>query len=113
MDFKYSESDWNASSHGYDKKWSNNTPDGDKITVVNKDSNVPVTASIAYIPNSNYTEITGTILQSKDPADEYTNNTTVIEVGSSIDAYLLLNGSLSSSTTSKTTIGKVTVTISE
>ncbi len=105
MDFKYSESDLN-------EKWSNNTPDGDKIIVANKGSNVPVTASIEYIPNSKYTEITGNILQSKDPAAEYKNNTTVI-VGSSIDAYLSLDGILSSSTTSKTTIGKVTVTISE
>lgn len=106
MDFKYSESDLN-------EKWSNNTPDGDKITVVNKDSNVPVTASIAYIPNSNYKGIKGIILRSKASADQYTNNTTVIEVGSSIGAYLSLKGSLSSSTTSGTTIGKVTVTISE
>lgn len=104
MDFKYSESDLN-------EKWSNNTQDGDKITVVNN-SNVPVTASIAYSPNSNYEGITGTILQSKAPAAEYKNNTTVI-VGGSIDAYLLLDGSLSSSTKPETTIGKVTVTISE
>ena len=105
MDFKYSESDLN-------EKWSNNTQDGDKITVVNN-SNVPVTASIAYSPNSNYKGIiTGTILQSKDPAAEYKNNTTVI-VGRSINAYLSLKGNLSSSTEPKTTIGEVKVTISE
>ena len=103
MDFKYSESDLN-------EKWSNNTQYGDKITVVNN-SNVPVTASIAYSPNSNYEGITGTILQSKNPAAEYKNNTTVI-VGRSINAYLSLKGNLSSSTEPKTTIGEVKVTIS-
>ena len=113
MDFKYSESDWNASSHDYNTKiWSNKTTDGDKITVANAGSNVPVTASIAYNKDSNYTGITGTILQSKEPATEYTNNTTV-DIESNIDAYLALDGRLSSSTTPRTIIGNVTLTISE
>ena len=112
MDFKYSESDWNADSHDYNTKtWSNNTTDGDKITVANA-GNVPVTASIKYNQDSNYKGIKGTILQNKASATQYTNDITVT-AKSSIDAYLSLNGSLSSSTTSKTTIGIVTVTISE
>lgn len=114
MDFKYSESNWNASNHDYDTKiWSNNTTDGDKITISNNaTSTVPVKASIAYNKSTGYEGITGTILQTKEPSTAFTNGTT-ITVGSSLNAYLALDGRLHSSATSRTTIGNVTVTISE
>lgn len=112
MDYTYTEGTWNTTSHSYNKgSWSNKTTDGDKITVTNN-SNVPVLASFAYNQDTKYTDFSGTIMSSRTDGTEF-KLAQKVSVSNNLYAYLVMDGRLPSSMIDPSTIGSVTVTISE
>lgn len=115
MDFTYNDAapgDWNPETHKYDNagtaSWTCDT-DANKIAVTNH-SNTAVTATLSYTPGASYTGIGGNFSKSTIALPTAVG---VLPANAPSDSSLLtLSGALSSSVTSSTTIGTITVTIS-
>lgn len=114
MDFIYTDTAggiWNPQTHNYDggtqAGW-NYSEGANRITVTNH-SNAAVTVSLQYIPDSNYSNITASF--SQPTLSLATAENTAFSQAPSGSSELTLAGELSSSTTTKTNIGVVTVTL--
>lgn len=114
MEFTYTgagEGVWNPDSHSYDgataAAWSC-TADANKVTVTNH-SNTAVVAALSYTPGGSYTAISGAFSKSTIALPTAVG---VLPANAPTDSSLLtLSGALSSSVTSSTAIGIITIII--
>lgn len=121
MEFTYTaagEGTWNPATHSFDggapASWSCDT-DSNKITVTNH-SNADVKAALSFASESAFSSVTGSFTESSGTANDSvielaTADGTSVADAPSASAYLNLSGSLADSVTSKTVIGKATVTL--
>lgn len=115
MEFTYIDAEpgeWNPETHKYDNvgtaSWTCET-DANKVAVTNH-SNTAVLVTLTYTPGASYAGIGGTFSKSTMALPTAVG---VLLVNAPNDSSLLtLSGALSSSVTSSTTIGTITVTIS-
>lgn len=107
-----SQGTWNPQTHSFDNatqgSWS--SASGSNVITVTNHSNAAVTAGFSYTPGSSYSGITGTFSKSSINLASAVN--TQPTAAPSDSTSLTLSGTLSSSVTSPTSIGTITVSLS-
>lgn len=119
LDYTYTQGSWNPSTLSYnDGIWApNDKTSGDKITVNNSGSNVPIKAGFEYSKEDAYNNITGTFkvltTDKKLSTDKTITTDEEVAAGGTLNSYLTLNDRLSASTPAQTKVGKVVITLTE
>ena len=107
MKFEYEDGAWNPETHEFDN--ANWAPTGNTVTVTNH-SNAAITAKLTYTAEGDYSNITGTFINS-DTLNLNSAVGTPANGAPTANATLKLSGALKNNTPADTTVGKVTVSL--